>query len=357
MRTFPKAIDEAAARWLALHEAGRSPAREPAFQRWLCSDPRHAEAYRSLAGAWRSLDRVAPSRFAAQLAAELEPPPPVLAGKLVPFPQPRRRLWGPWVSTALAASFALGLGYFAWRRPAQEVAPFVETAVTPIGSVRTLELPDGSLVRLNTDTGVEVVFTSSERRVRLNRGEALFTIAKNAARPFIVNAAGVHVRAVGTEFNIRLRPESVEVTVTEGEVRVDDAANDTSLLARPAAGASRAAEPTLTAGHRAVIPVAIPQAIPQPVAPTVVPAVEIQRALAWQDRRLVFDAAPLAEIVAEFNRYHRQKLVIVDSALAERRFGGTFAADDPQTLVGLLQATYEVHVEQRDGETLLRAGP
>ncbi|MGH7947317.1 MAG: FecR family protein [Opitutaceae bacterium] len=357
MNTFPKAIDEAASRWLSRHEAGLSSTQEAEFQHWLHCDIRHAGAYRSLERSWRRLDQVVHSRFAAKLEAELNILPPLPTDTLVPFSPRRRGFWRPWISPALAASLALGIGYFAWWRPMQTVAPFAETAATPVGMIRKMDLPDGSIVRLNTDTAIEVIFTKTKRRIRLCRGEALFTIAKNASRPFVVNAAGVDVRALGTEFNVRLRSESVEVTVTEGEVRVDAASNDTSLLARSTAGARPASKPTLSAGHRVVIPVAVPQAIPRPVAPTVVPPVEIQRALAWQDRRLVFESAPLSEIVAEFNRYNRHQLVIADSELGTRQFGGTFDANDPKTMIELLRTTYGVLVEHRDGMTLLRAAP
>jgi transmembrane sensor len=193
--------------------------------------------------------------------------------------------------------------------------------------------------------------------VRLGRGEAFFTVAKNPARPFIVTVAGVDVRAVGTEFNVRLHLDAVEVVVREGRVRVDDASNGGSLLAPSAEpAATDAARDILDAGHRVTIPVS---AAPKPVVavtpePMAVP--EIERTLAWREERLVFEAAPLSAIVAEFNRYSRRPMVLADAELAQRRFGGTFDARDSRTFLDLLRTTEGIVAEERSGDILLKPG-
>lgn len=357
MKSLPKDIDEAASRWLYLQQEGLTPQQESQFRRWIREHPCHAEAYDSQARAWRGLDELVDSPLAPRLEAELDKKfSPANRGKIVQFSArtPSRYLRA--VSAAIAASVLFVVGYFAWWRPMQTTAPFAETAATAIGVIRQLELPDGSVIRLNTDSALEVVFTRSERRVRLTRGEAFFSIAKNPARPFIVNAAGVDIRAIGTAFNVRLHSEVVEVIVTGGNVRVNDALHGTSLLNSDAASAT-GTEPTLSAGQRVRIPVIIPKAVPAPVLPTMVPPVEIERVLAWQDRRLVFERAALAEIVTEFNRYNHQKLVIVDAGLAIRRFGGSFEANDPKTLLELLRTSYGVQIEEADAQIVLRSAP
>jgi transmembrane sensor len=84
-------------------------------------------------------------------------------------------------------------------------------------------LPDGSVLQLNTDSVVETAYSPTERRVRLKKGEAFFSVAKNPQRPFWVDVGAVSVRAVGTAFNVRFRPEAVEVLVKEGKVSVNQA--------------------------------------------------------------------------------------------------------------------------------------
>ena len=128
------------------------------------------------------------------------------------------------------------------------------TAETAIGALQKLDLPDGSVALLNTDSAIDTAFTATERRVRIVRGEVFFTVAKDAARPFVVTAGTVAVRAVGTAFNVQRHHGSVEVLVTEGRVRVTDAADGRSLL--PKRETEAVEPPLLAAGERAVVPTA-----------------------------------------------------------------------------------------------------
>jgi transmembrane sensor len=241
-----------------------------------------------------------------------------------------------------------------------------------LGELRGVARPDGSIVQLNTDSAVNVQFSSSERRLRLTRGEAHFTVARNRVRPFTVSAGGVDVRAVGTVFNVRLRSAAVEVLVTEGNVMVGDerqrphpiGAESADVRDAPppdgSADAGRLSPPSLAnralaAGEKITIPL-VPRssAVSTPATSVVVPVVEIERTLAWQERRLEFVSAPLAEMVAEFNRYNRRKLVIVDAALAAQRFGGVFRLDDSSGFVRTLEVNFGVVAEQRADATILR---
>jgi len=353
MKTDSKGIERVAAAWMARREAGLSSDDEQAFAHWLKVDARHARSYRQLDRSWSRLGQLRGSAVAARLEAELdELDSPTESPVEFPARHSRRRLAPDWLSGALAASLVWGLVYLAWWRPQRANRPHAETVATAVGAVRTMELPDGSVVRLNTDSAIEVLFTPGERRVRLGRGEVFLAVAKNPARPFIVSAAGVDVRAVGTEFNVRLHHDALEVVVSEGKVRVDDAVNGASLLAPASESATTPA--ILSAGHRVTIPV-VPAARPTAVAamPIPVAALEIERSLAWRERKLVFESAPLAVIVAEFNRYNPRPLVVGDPELAPRLFGGTFDANDTATFLELLRTTDEVVSEERDGEIVL----
>jgi transmembrane sensor len=114
----------------------------------------------------------------------------------------------------------------------------------------------------------------------------------------------------------------------------------------------------LVAGERATVALSTTASVPVPAVATVlkVTVSEVQRALAWQERRLEFDSTPLAEVVREFNRYNRRHLVIADTELATRRFSGMFRADGYEALVGLLEKDFGVTVTRGEGEIVLRAG-
>lgn len=335
-------IDEIAADWLARRQVGLSSTEEKTFAAWLAADERHRAVYAELEQTWTLLDGVRPA-----VASAEAPDPDALA------PRARRRPTA-WLASLLAAAAVITVVYAGWWRPTRLAAQhFVDEAVTAIGGIQKMDLPDGSVVRLNTDSRVEVRFTAGERRLRLIRGEAHFTVAKNPSRPFFVEAGSVAVRAVGTAFNVRLRADEVEVLVTEGRVQVADPVAGRSLLAPRVPEAA----PLLVAGERAVVVQAAagaagrPPADVQPVAPP-----EIDRALAWRDRRIEVVAAPLADIVAEFNRFNRQRLEIADPALAGRRFGGSFRADEPETFVRLLQVRFGLEAERQGDVTILREG-
>lgn len=333
------AIEHRAADWLVLRDRGFAPREREEFTRWLEADERHAEVFAEMEETWerlKHLDDVA------------SPAPAVL-----PVSQARTRQGGKivWIATTLAAAAAVTVAVLMWPRSARDAADFSTTAATEIGAMRRLPLPDGSVVQINTDSALSIRFTATERRVQLVRGEAHFQVTKNPARPFIVSAEQVVVRAVGTAFDVRLRPEAVDVLVTEGKVRVSDVADGKSLLETPA---SSGEPPLLVAGQRISIHVGAASAAPPRAAVATIPAAEMGQMLAWQSKRLEFVSAPLAEMVAEFNRYNRHKLVIADPRLAERRFGGTFAAGDYDELVRLLEADFGVVAERGETETKLR---
>lgn len=338
----PEAVEATAAVWLSLRDRGLTEHETAEFVRWLQESPRHAEVFAELDAVWKTLDRAEALRPAAA---------PRIAGAAAPVSAAvrvsrcRRLAWG-----ALATAAALALAWVGWERSA--LRPTAETAV---GAFQKLDLPDGSVVQLNTDSAIKVRYTDAERRVELLRGEAHFDVAKNPARPFVVAADHVAVRAVGTAFNVRLRPEAVEVLVTEGRVRVDDAAGGGSLLA-PAP--DRPGPPVLVEGEKVLVPVAAvttASAAPVAVAIREVPEVEVRRALAWQERRLEFEDLPLAAVVAEFNRYNRTQLLLVDPALGSRRFSGTFRADAYEPFVRLLEENFGVRAEHGANGIELRA--
>jgi transmembrane sensor len=385
--------DLAAAAWLVRRDSGFTPEEKAEFERWLAADPRHEKAFATLDSTWEALEEVRSlSRFGEQ--PDPETLAPARVGQLLHRTRSSSRgTWRRIAAAAAAATVVLAL-VGTWRLNPD--GDYRRTMSTDVGGIQKLDLPDGSIAHLNTDTALTVQYSSGERRIHLHRGEAHFTVAREAERPFNVLANDVRVCALGTAFNVRLQTGAIEVTVTAGQVRVSapDLARDPggalpsehaesgNLVEKPGrstwastavargerAGPQAPAEARwsdLAAGQRVLISVA---AIPplaaaresaekhpaSEILPVNVPDDELQRALAWQNRRLEFAAVPLRQIAAEFNRYNRHKLVIADASLAERCFGGTFAAQGYETLVHLLKENHGVVVERRENETVLK---
>ncbi len=237
-------------------------------------------------------------------------------------------------------------------RPAAPPAP--RPATTASSSQRVLE--DGSVIELNHGAVVTVHFTAGERGVRLEHGEAYFTVAQDHARPFLVTARGVAVRAVGTAFNVRLDAAVVEVLVTEGRVRVDSARE---AAGKPGPRHGPPPEPPLIplleANQRAVVSLS-PRSGPPRIA-TLMPG-EIERVLSWQHRLLHFTATPLSEVVVGFNRRNVVQLVVIDPELAAISISATFRSDNIEGFVHLLEAGFGARAERRgESEILLHRGP
>ncbi len=330
-------VEAAAAAWLSLRDRGMSAAETAEFMRWLQQDVRHSAVFSELDRTWKEFDRLGavPVGEAQQPDADL----------LAPRVRARRHAGRRWLAWSMVAAACVIFALIV-SRPARE------TIETTVGGFRTLELPDGSVAQINTDSAIETEFTRAERRLRVLRGEVFFTVAKDSARPFLVTVGPIVVRAVGTAFNVRHRTGAIDVLVTEGRVRVDEERAGRTILSRVDA----TTEPLLGAGERVVVamPASASEITPTSVAVTSVSQVEQQRVLAWQERRLEFDGTPLGEVAAEFNRYNRRQLVIVDEALASRRFSGSFRADSYETLVRLLQTDFGVLAEPRGNELILR---
>jgi transmembrane sensor len=340
----PTPVEQAALGWVVRCERGLSVEQERELASWLAADGQHGELFAEFGGTWILMGQADPDAVSVATTAESR------EGRVLRFEQPaakraaRRSARATWLSLAAAAVIAMGVASW-WRGGVRDSA-----VATEIGASRQLTLSDGSIVALNTDSSVVTAFMPEERRVRLEKGEAFFQVAKDAARPFVVEAAGVGVRAVGTAFNVRVHPTSIEVLVTEGKVRV---APNTSALGDGGDFSE------VAAGQRVNVSLAAPSRS-APEAPARlevahVPADEVRRRLAWQGRRLDFSDTPLEEMVAEFNRYNRHKIVVIDAELAPVRFGGSFRPGDRVGFVRMLRENFGIVAEERAGETTLRA--
>jgi transmembrane sensor len=335
-----ESIADAASVWLSRRDRGLTAAEQDAYLEWLYRSPLHGRAIVQLERVWASLNKLEQWRPAHSAI----PNPDLLA------PRKHSRLY--WLSTALTAAAAIGMAVYVWlpARPGPDVAH--RAAIIHPGPER-LVLADGSVVELNQGAKVEAHFTPGERRVQLLRGEAHFTVAHNADRPFFVDTGRVSVRAVGTAFSVALASTEVGVLVTEGKVQViEQGATD----AQPSTLSSQPPSPLfLTAGQRTVVNLATEASV-APAVQDITPA-EIDRALSWQGMRLEFVDMPLGDVVAEFNRYNRRKLVVGDEATAAILVGGNFRADNVDTFVRLLDSGFGITAFPHGDEIVLRKVP
>jgi transmembrane sensor len=249
-------------------------------------------------------------------------------------PAPRARSHYRWAAAA-AVLFTIGvvctLAYLQLRPPHYE---------TGIGEQRDVLLPDGSRITLNTNTAVTVRYAASVRRIDLERGEAVFSVKHDAQRPFDVAAAGTLTRALGTEFNVDMRPDRISVSVIEGVVRVS-ATGDGATLEPPGI-------PALTKGRTAEM-----QRGDGRIAET---AADLNRIHAWRARRLEFSDTPLPEALAEFNRYSTAHVVIGTPELQSVRVSGVFSIGDTDAfLFSLREALGAQTLGNADEIVLVRA--
>jgi transmembrane sensor len=245
-----------------------------------------------------------------------------------------------WHGRAIAACVA-GLGIVV---AATWFAAFsAPTYATAIGEQRAIQLPDGSTVELNSYSKLAVHFSRHERDVELMKGQALFQVAKDARRPFVVASGDTTVRAVGTQFDVYMKDSGTIVTVVEGRVAIltdhlnsdsqlaastDDATNRTVPLTLPAAAPTPATSILLSAGEQLTVTANSARKTEH---------ANVVSATAWTDHQIVFEGASLADVAEEFNRYNRKHLVIDGSRLDTFHISGVFSSTDPGSLLRFLR--------------------
>lgn len=337
---------ETAAAWLARLDRGVSAEEQAEFQRWLEREPEGRRAFVELAMLWDE----------AQVLSSLAGVFPLTRRSATP-----RGRWvrAGWIGAGTAAAatvlaLALLLGGHpstpAARRNAAAPPRFAAVFRTGIGEHTTQDLPDGSMVTMNTDTALEVAFTAETRVVHLRRGEALFEVAHDVSHPFDVHAGGHVVRAVGTAFDVRLDSGGgVQVVVTAGKVRVAraEASGEGAPGAYPASGAPRLAvvETTLVKGEAAALAGLATSTDSAPQVTRLGPS-DIDVKLAWQRGMLIFRGERLENVLAEFRRYTTLRFVLADHSLAGVRVGGYFRAGDVDGLLTALRENFHIESER-----------
>jgi transmembrane sensor len=336
-----------------------------AFDSWLRKSPEHMRAYLELSAIWNEGPLLDPhgkfdrDTLIAQAAAGrdnvidwsgsrngIES----LAAASAPAQQdhrrfPRRRFAAIAASIVLAAAAALF-----YLQTVQ--AP---TYATAIGEQRSLALIDGSTVELNSRSKIVVRYSPQGRNVELLQGQALFRVAKDASRPFIVKTGATLVRALGTEFDVYQKRDGTVVTVVEGRVAILTG----HALPDPGAPPSAIDEPRRSNLEFPTVPkeqvgnILVAAGEQLTVTPKLIKIAEhpnIANATAWTQRQLVFESASLADVADEFNRYNDRQLMVADPRLETFHVSGVFSSTDPASLIRFLRARPELRILETESQ-------
>jgi transmembrane sensor len=366
-------ILEEAAVWFATfrsQELAESARHE--FQEWLKRSPEHIRAYLEIAATYADIPAPDEGRTPPELIAMAKASAEINVRSLNAG---RQRAGGEAASAAsskargslasrvaLAASVLIFVGIGSWFYFERN------TYRTDIGEQRSVTLSDGSIVELNARSKVHIAFGDDERDVELIAGQALFRVAKDHRRPFIVHAGATSVRAVGTQFDVYRKSTGTTVTVIEGRVAVLSKAGETPGLAaeplrnRTSEGAGPEAMPKHPPDANASTPGRMMQAFlgageQMTVTPSGAEKSErpnIAAATAWTQHQLVFDGTPLADVLEEFSRYTTRRLVIDSPELAQLRISGQYTSSSPDSLLRFLRLQKGVVVTESGGETHIR---
>jgi transmembrane sensor len=314
-----------ASAWIARMNADDVTAEDRTrFEVWLRANACNAKAYADLSATWQDLVKSGPLVRAVYFGQAMNAASAPAA--------PRRR----WAVAAVAAG-AIVLGG-TWNLFKQKEETRFQTA---IGEQAAVALPDGSSFDLNTDSRIWVDYSQRRRVIRLERGEAYFKVAHDTQRPFWVRAGDYWVRAVGTAFNVYLRPTGLEVTVSEGTVNV---VNATANESPPSDAAITESVAAVTAGEQADVH-GRAEVIHE------LNSAQLSRLLAWRKSSLYFQDQPLGDVVNELMRYTTLKIELDDDALRRLPVGGTFqtSPEGVEALLTMLHDGFGTTI-RRDGE-------
>lgn len=313
--------EQAAAR-LLLEVDETDPVQAAHLDAWLDQDPAHRQAWLDAQDVWASFDGADQHR---------------------PLDLPRRRAKAlkparmiPWAAAACVVA-ALGLTAVVapWRRDVEAPPSAQRATYEAVDRQRLLNLPDGTRTVLAPGSALELVYVGDERRARLERGRAYFDVAHDASRPFVVEAGGRLVTALGTRFDVASDAQGLRVILLEGSVRVvaSDGDRSSAVVLRPG-------EELVFARGRSQL----------------VRRADEAAAEHWREMRVAFDDKPLSDVVAEMNRYSVLQLVIEDPRVASLRITGRFRVGDNVRFARGLARLYPIRPVQ-DGPARLKLAP
>lgn len=339
-----EAIQEEACAWISRIDRGLSNVEQTQLQDWVKRSEQHKNRLFEMAALWDDLSVMHELSGLFPLAEKISDPQ--VRNKYVGHKSSGNRL----VATAASVGFlaAMLLAWLMTQTPHRVEEPLVnlpDVYQTTIGEQKTLSLPDGSVVSLNTNSRVEVAFQEDKREIFITQGEAHFEVASDANKPFIVSTTNNKVTAIGTAFNVQLLDdERFELLVTEGKVLVSDVAQRTPENIKALKHADFSAIGTLmTSGDTAVFSGEITEST------STLSLDEVQRNLSWQQGMLVFQGENLETALAEMSRYSGTSFEIMDDALRQKRVAGYFKVGDTSGLLHALENNFQITHEKIAG--------
>jgi transmembrane sensor len=318
-------IHAQAAVWITdLHGPDRNPELEAAVRRWIAEDPRHAAAFELATDAWQRSGNPPLSLIAA-------------AGATSASSWPSRRTVaraGYTLAGAATLAAVLAATFYALGDP---------TLSTGAGEQKTIDLADGTQVTLNANTRLIVNFTGAARTLTFDKGEALFTVARDTRRPFVVIIGQRKVLALGTSFDVRRndrRSDDFTVTLIDGRVAIESVAAPLTTPISIAAPNGTLLKP----GQRLRVTEHSPSVLDSP---------PIEKVTAWQRGQLIFDDTSLRDAADEFNRYGKRKVIIHPAVSNAIRVGGVFRLSDPHSFAAAMANAHQLRVIETSDEIIL----
>lgn len=338
----PKVTPEIAAEaavWIArLHGPSRSAQMERDFLAWQERSAAHRRAFEATTDVWEAVPQIKLTDAYASLSARSTAPGWGWSGGGDRW-RSRTRRW-----PLLVALPVIGIAISAYLA----FWPQGDVYATKIGDQRQVALDDGSRMTLNTNTRIRVSYSSNRRDIEVDQGEALFEVAKDPLRPFVVHAGGSAVVAVGTVFSVRLADggdrsaDALAVTLIEGKVVVQP---DPSGWAK---GVAPDTPVQMIAGDR--VRLAKEGGSSEGRVKPQLDRPRVQQVLAWQQGAANFDDVPLPDAVAEMNRYSRTPIALAgDPSLSKLRVSGLFRTGDNTSFANAVATVHGLHVRQLDG--------
>jgi transmembrane sensor len=322
--------------WLIAFSEGDADARARArFNEWLRRSPEHVATYLRVSAFWQDADRIEPKhrrdidKLVAEARAESNVYPLGRGLPAAPVGRWRRRVSLRAVVAAAVVLIVVGIATL-WLTGAR-----MPTYATEVGELRTITLDDGSVVTLDAASRMSVSFTRTQRLIELSEGQALFRVAKDPARPFVVNSNNTRVTVLGTQFDVNRKSNGTVVTVLEGRVSVAGPPRE------PLAHTLDSGPMLVSAGEQAIV---------TPAQASKHRSLNPANATAWTTGLLVFDSEPLREVARAFNRQNTKHLVVADPELQELRISGVFPATAAGRIAAFLQQRFAVQVIETDTE-------
>lgn len=351
--TDPATIKKEAAHWIARLDGDDplSPKDREALRDWIQRSPAHREALYDAAALWDSLN----------ILTELAPEAIEIAGGEPAATQTTHQRAGVFFSrgrvfasiAAAATILIVGLFFFQFARdPLGDTNGYYATA---IGAQQSIQLADGSEVKLNTDTRINVNFANDIRDITLLQGEAHFAVAENKNAPFRVNAGAGQVLALGTAFSVYLKEASVDVTVTEGRVSVSALSPIADGSPVQGAAAEEKERIELVAGQLAVIRTGVPEHAGREriIERHNLSDQELAHRMLWRDGILAFSRAPLRDVVAEISRYTTMDFEYSSNDVAEMPVIARFPVGDTELMLNIFENNFGLEVTHTGPDRVL----